>query len=72
MVDAEFRARVLRTLRHNAVGPSGGVSRRGLKTVLCAHAGLKPMRVEEAVEELVDEGAVEYDGEKLRPVNADS
>ena len=68
MVDSDYRSRVLRTLRYNATGPAEGISVRGIKTVLCAHANHKPQRVEEALEELIEDGAVEYDGEILRPV----
>lgn len=50
-------------------GPTDGVSLSGFKTVRCAHAGEQPKRVEEALEELIEEGAVDYDGEKLRPVD---
>jgi len=71
MVDSDFQSRVLRTLRLNSAGPAQGISLRGLKTVLCANAGLQPQRVEEALEELIEAGAVEYDGEILQMAESD-
>ncbi|MBX0324547.1 hypothetical protein EGH21_16075 [Halomicroarcula sp. F13] len=61
--------RVKRRKKMDSPGPTDGVSLSGFKTVRCAHAGEQPKRVEEALEELIEEGAVDYDGEKLRPVD---
>jgi len=72
MVDSDFRFRVLRALRLNSIGPAQGISLRGLKTVLCANAGLQSQRVEEALEELIELGAVEYDGEILQVAASDN